>query len=107
MRIVSGHRVGRLRPMDCQAVSGISSLLIKTRRVFKLVSFVLLFGLASCVRQQQYRTKYDPSPYPSQLADAPHSTIEVATNYTLGYVEFDDQGWLFNKQQSEAITSEL
>jgi hypothetical protein len=107
MRIVSGHRDGRLRPMCYQAVSGLSSLLTKTRRVFKLASFVLLLGFAGCVRQQQYRTKYDPTPYPSQLAAAPHSTIEVATNYTLGYVEFDDQGWLFNKQQSEVITSEF
>jgi hypothetical protein len=93
--------------MGCQAVRGISSLRTKTCRAIKLASFFLLFGLVSCVSQRQYRTKYDPTPYPSKLAEAPRATIEVATNYTLGYVEFDDQGWIFNKQQSEAITSEF
>ncbi len=56
---------------------------------------------------QQYRTDYDPLPYPSTATNASRADIEIATNYTMGYVEFDDQGWLFNHRQIDAITNEF
>src|SRR5665213_1811935 len=83
-------------------------ILQQAGRVF--FSGVLITGslfLCSCVSQQQYRTQYDPKPYSSKLTNAPDSVIEVATNYTVGYVELDDQGWLFNRKQIDAITTEF
>lgn len=61
--------------------------------VFCIVAVCLL--LIGCTAERQYRTDeraqaYDPSP-----TNHTKAIIEISTNYTLGYVEFDDQGWLY------------
>jgi hypothetical protein len=68
---------------------------------------IICFSLSSCVTQQQFRTDYDPSPYSPKATNDPNAVIEVAANYTMGYVEFDDQGWLFNRKQIDAVTSQF
>jgi len=56
--------------------------------------------LADCTAERQYRTSeqaqaYDPSPTNHSKA-----ILEVATNYTAGFVEFDDQGWLYGTNRT-------
>ncbi len=77
---------------------------LRSLNLFCLGALALICG---CVSQQQYRTGYDPITYPSTLTNAAQADIEIATNYTLGYVEFDDQGWLFDHRQIDKITNEF
>jgi hypothetical protein len=66
--------------------------------------------VASCVSEKQYRTNSQAQPYDPKTANSSNAIIEVAPNYTLGYVEFDDQGWLYgannshNRLQIDAVT---
>jgi hypothetical protein len=62
----------------------------------------LLFG---CESSKPFRTN-------NQIGVNPNSTnsnfvIEERTNYTLGFVEFDDQGWLLRPNQIETVTSKF
>jgi len=61
-----------------------------------LLGLSLNLILVGCVSQQQYRTSEQGQPFDPKPSNAKNAIIEVATNYTLGFVEFDDQGWLFN-----------
>ena len=56
---------------------------------------VLYCGLlVGCVSERQYRTQsHQPSITPATKDSK--AIIEVAPNYTLGFVEFDDQGWMY------------
>jgi hypothetical protein len=56
------------------------------------LSCVLLPG---CVSERQYRTETRPAEYNANSTNVSRAMIEVASNYTVGYVEFDDQGWLY------------
>jgi hypothetical protein len=65
-----------------------------------------------CVREHQYRTNFQPSPYVKGATNnESHAAIEVASNYSLAYVEFDDQGWLYpasrtqDQLQIDAVTN--
>jgi hypothetical protein len=99
------------RPMCFQALTDVLSLQLTAFRSSHFLLFCFCsavgFFLCSCVNQRQYRTQYEPSPYSSKLTNAPNADIEVAANYTVGYVELDDQGWLFNRKQIDAVTSEF
>src|SRR5215472_8482493 len=50
-----------------------------------------------CTSVKQYRTGVEPIHYShfSHTHSPLTNILEVATNYTLGFVEFDDQGWLY------------
>lgn len=65
---------------------------------FFVAILALLFG---CVSSKQYRTNYEST------SNNPQSVIEETNNYTLGFVEFDDQGWLWNRKQIDTVTSRL
>ena len=65
---------------------------------FFVAILALLFG---CVSSKQYRTDYEST------SNNPQSVIEETNNYTLGFVEFDDQGWLWNRKQIDTVTSRL
>lgn len=56
-----------------------------------------------CVGLRQYRTQ--PSTEASSLSDT--AIIEVANRYKLGFVEVDDQGWLFSRRQFEYVLAEI
>jgi hypothetical protein len=64
----------------------------------------------SCVSERQYRTSTQAQPYDPKTTNSSNAIIEVAADYTLGYVEFDDQGWLYgtnnsrNRLQIDAVT---
>jgi len=62
---------------------------------------VLCCGLfVGCVSEQQYRTQSQPAEYNPQATKTSQAIIEVAPNYTLGFVEFDDQGWMYGSEDN-------
>jgi hypothetical protein len=67
-----------------------------------VVCLTLLLG---CAPNRPYRT------YPRELGAAhpkpPSEQIERSGEYTLGFVEFDDQGALWNPKQLDAVVSHL
>ena len=67
------------------------------------LTLALLLLAAGCTRLQQYRTNYHPSDTALTPADAQASTLEVTPNYVLGLVEFDDQGWLWDRRQMTTV----
>lgn len=78
-------------------------------KTHRIACGIILAGmlLPGCVNQQQYRTNYSASPYDPKGSNAPNAVVEVATNYTLGYVEFDDQGWGFNHKQIDSVCAQF
>ena len=69
-----------------------------------LISFCSL--LAACTAVRPYRTALDPVAYDTYghylktNQTETVSIIERATNYTMGFVEFDDQGWFYNSNRT-------
>jgi hypothetical protein len=67
----------------------------------------LISLLTGCTPLQQYRTGYTPYPPAQTAAGARTNTIEAGTNYLLGFVEFDDHGWLWNSNQMKAVVDRV
>src|ERR1700722_19473025 len=65
------------------------------------------FWLVGCAPLHPYRTVEQPIQYnhyndsPTNTTPAITNIIEVTTNYTLGFVELDDQGWLYNRTNNQ------
>ncbi len=87
---------------------------IRLNRAVLLIVFsiaAICLCVIGCTAERQYRTDeqaqtYDPSP-----TNHTKAIVEVTTNYTVGYVEFDDQGWLYGTNrfktqfQLDAVTN--
>ncbi len=80
-----------------------------------LMLLLALAGLAACAPFQQYRTVYpdvcvSPTPEPSAECER-HALQRLPTgngrNYLLGFIEFDDQGQLWDRKQMAAVTGAL
>jgi hypothetical protein len=74
---------------------------------FHLLTRVLMLGflwtLLGCTQLKQYRTQY-----PTTGAQAPEAlAIEETSNYLLGFVEFDDHGWLWDRAQMNAVLQRI
>lgn len=75
---------------------------------------LLVFGMTACAPLRQYRTAYDvctsPSPNPPTTCDT-HALQRISgehgASYLMGFIEFDDQGLLWNRQQMSAVEGEL
>ena len=90
--------------------------LMKTRRdrpttipglaaALMLPLFCLLLA-SGCAGNKQYRTK--PTVCADMTApDFPQAMLERGTNYLLGFVEFDDQGWLWSREQMDTVLREV
>lgn len=65
-----------------------------------------VFVFAGCTRLQQYRTAYAPCSTndPVKCATA---AIEETPDYLLGFVEFDDHGWLWDAKQMRAVLNRI
>ena len=62
---------------------------------------VLCCGLfVGCVSEKEYRTQSQPAEYNPKAAKDSHAIIEVAPLYTVGFVEFDDQGWMYGSEDN-------
>ncbi len=66
----------------------------------------MVLSMIGCAPNIQYRTSFvtttPPTTQPSAGAD-PRAIIESCPDYTLGYVEFDDQGWFWDPSQREYV----
>ncbi|CAK0748204.1 Esterase [Gammaproteobacteria bacterium] len=79
--------------------------------------FLLALGLGACTPHQQYRAKVNlcvnSSATPSAecelhaLQRFQDSTTKADQNYLLGFIEFDDQGMAFDRQQVEAVVKAI
>ncbi|CAK0774642.1 Esterase [Gammaproteobacteria bacterium] len=80
---------------------------------------LLVFGLSACMPLQQYRTQYSlcvnsgKTPLEKCEAHAIQKYQEAASDsttgqeYLLNFVEFDDQGMLFDRKQMEAVLNSI
>lgn len=59
---------------------------------------VMLSLLAACTTHQQYRTQLSPCTAEDPRHCAGH-VLEQHPEYSLGFVEFDDQGWFWDRSQ--------
>ena len=63
----------------------------------------LLLGAAGCTGLKQYRTDYRACDTALNPTNCQAHALETTTNYVLGLVEFDDQGWLWDRKQMTAV----
>lgn len=79
---------------------------------------VLMFMLAGCTQHIPYRTNYDlcvsalKTATSSQAQDCnshalQQQTVAGGANYLLGFIEFDDQGQLWDRKQMSAVINKL
>jgi hypothetical protein len=71
----------------------------------RLVIFPFLLALCAigCTANRPFRTDFPPCDSTQGSANGVNPVIEVTTNYKLGFVEFDDQGWFWNTRQLETV----
>ncbi|AXQ27866.1 esterase [Solimonas sp. K1W22B-7] len=68
--------------------------------------------LGACTHLTAYRDNHEPCPagaVPSACADRPVQDVTVPSggSYRIGYIEFDDQGHLFDRRQMDAVINPL
>ena len=67
--------------------------------IFLLAISALISG---CESAKPFRTDYETGVNPNPTNS--DYVVEQTKNYTLGFVEFDDQGWLWNQKQIDTVT---
>src|ERR1051326_5873748 len=72
-----------------------------------LVILVCLRGLfgVGCPANRPFRTSFEPCDTSQSLANCAQAVIETSPGYKLGFVEFDDQGWFWDRRQLGAVTN--
>jgi hypothetical protein len=86
----------------------ISSLSIITlQRLACALSLALVILSAGCARHAQYRTNLIPCRTAGNEPQCQTAAIEENNSYVLGFVEFDDQGWLWSRPQLNAVLDRL
>jgi hypothetical protein len=68
---------------------------------------VLLFFTAGCASNRPFRTSFAPCDTTRTNAVCAKASIEVTPDYKLGFVEFDDQGWFWDRAQLGAVEKML
>lgn len=76
---------------------------ITTCRVLFLIA--IFASLLGCESAKPFRTNYQTGVNPNPTNS--NYVVEQTKNYTLGFVEFDDQGWLWNQRQIDTVTSKF
>ena len=86
------------------------------KKVWELAVAVLaVFGVTACAPFQQYRTVYpevcvSPTPAPSPECET-HALQQLPSangnRYLLGFIEFDDQGQLWDRKQMSEVVGKL
>jgi Alpha/beta hydrolase of unknown function (DUF900) len=72
------------------------------RALFLIATSALLLG---CESARQFRTNYQTGVNPNSTNS--NYVVEQTKDYTLGFVEFDDQGWLWNQKQIDTVTAKF
>jgi hypothetical protein len=67
---------------------------------------VVLFT-AGCAHNRAHRTVLAPCDTTQTEADCTKAAIETVPEYKLGFVEFDDQGWFWNREQLKFVEKML
>ncbi len=77
-------------------------------------SFAIMLAAAGCAGNAPYRTDYKPCISAQPVAECATSSLEEYRDpadpslaYTLGFVEFDDQGQLYDRRQMQALLDYL
>ena len=88
----------------------------RTSLEFPAVAILFALAVSGCAPLQQYRTNYEPcvsnTPDPSEEC-LPHAlqeyrfSTDADQGFLLGFVEFDDQGLLFDRNQLKAVVDRL
>jgi len=73
--------------------------------VILLPIFCLLLT-SGCAGHKQYRTTLSVCA-DTNAPDFPKAALERTPKYLLGFVEFDDQGWLWSRPQMDAVLKEI
>jgi hypothetical protein len=74
-----------------------------------LICFVLTALLTvGCARNRPFRTDFNPYSKPHPEEDSLNrAVIEMAPEYNLGFVEFDEEGWFWNPDQAKKVEEML
>jgi hypothetical protein len=67
---------------------------------------IVIFFTVGCVRNRPFRTVLAPCDTTQITGAGTNATIEVTPDYKLGFVEFDDQGWFWDRKQ-QAVVEEM
>jgi hypothetical protein len=78
----------------------------------KSLTLALLLVLAptlitGCASHRQWRTSLEPCNTANETNTCESAAIEKGSSYVLGFVEFDDQGWLWRRKQLDAVMEAL
>lgn len=71
-----------------------------------IIGMVMVFSLSGCVSNAQYRTSYSLCNTAAE-ANCTKASLEDHQDYLLGFVEFDDQGWFWDRRQMWALVDTL
>src|SRR4051794_22545317 len=79
------------------------------RRSLSQLIPVILMGiiLSGCVSHRQYRTSLEPCNTSIRTNACESAALEETKDYLLGFVEFDDQGWLWSRAQLKCVLDRL
>lgn len=67
-----------------------------------IAMLIIVLSFTGCAGDKQYRTDTKPCNCVKSEDDCSKAVIEVHDGYKISFVEFDDQGWFWNRNQLEA-----
>jgi hypothetical protein len=74
--------------------------------IFQILSLIAIsVFISGCESARPFRTNYQTGVNPNPTNS--NYVVEQTKDYTLGFVEFDDQGWLWNQQQIDAVADKF
>lgn len=81
------------------------------QNAWKIFALILCGILTACADNVQYRTDYEPCTSDTPEMACPDKAVQVTidpqnpeqVNYLLGFIEFDDQGQLFDRKQLQSL----
>lgn len=71
--------------------------------ILAICAVCLATMLIGCTANRPYRTDLVPCDTTKPGADCTAAVIESTPDYKLGFVEFDDQGWFWNREQLKSV----
>ena len=77
------------------------------KTAFCRVLFLIVISafLSGCESARPFRTNYKTGVNPNPTNS--NYVVEQTKDYTLGFVEFDDQGWLWNQKQIDTVRAKF
>ena len=78
-----------------------------SNRLIHTMLFSAMLVFTGCARHAQYRTNLAPCRTAGGEPKCETAAIEETTAYVLGFVEFDDQGWLWSREQMRAVLDRI